>query len=412
MTTNESLKLKRDQANKLVQEILSIKNNVNDIKIDAEGLYRHIESKDKDYKKLIHSLNRINSTSQEAIDNFRRERDRIKTLLTQVNTFYDKKYTPLLQKIEDGETGFRAKINKNNKDLRELDKVKLSCSKQYDEIKKFVAEYKIKYRELSTLNTKIRKLSESSENNKTKTDSLLAKIQSADKEIQVLLTNSKKRDTETINLESSIKKREIKSQEILGEIERLFDESEIKRKEIQDVYEISHETGLSGEFGNRRNYLKESFERWEDRILWTSVILLVCLVGLFVCQLALYDWNIRDNNFDFNFYVRFLILSPIVYYLVFCSSQYNKVKKLHDKYSFKTTIAMTIKSHIELLAHEENFQSTERLDKILDFIIDGFSKIYNEPFANDDFKMKVELANIKLDLQKNLLEKINLKEDK
>jgi hypothetical protein len=73
---------------------------------------------------------------------------------------------------------------------------------------------------------------------------------------------------------------------------------------------------------------------------------------------------------------------------------------------------MTIKSHIELLTHVENFQSPERLDKILDFIIEAFNKIYNEPYSNDDFKMKVELANIKLDLQKNLLDKINLKDDK
>lgn len=412
MTTNESLKYKRDQANMLVKEILSIKDNILDIQIDAKDLYRHIELKNKDYKKLIFSLNRINSTTEEAIDNFRYERDRIKTLLTQVNNFYEKKYTPLLQKIEDSETGFRAKINKSNKDIRELEKVKLSCSKQYDEIKKIVAEYKTKSRELSILNTKIRKLSESSENNKNKTDSFLEKIQSADKKIQVLLTNTKKRDTETINLESSIKKREVKSQEILEEIEKLFDESEIKRKEIQDVYEISHETGLSGEFGNRRNYLKKSFEKWEKRILFTSIILLGCLVGLFICQLALYDWEIKNNNFDYNFYVRFLILSPIVYYLVFCSTQYNKIKNLHDKYSFKTTIAMTIKSHIELLTHEENFQSPERLDKILDFIINGFNKIYNEPYENNDFKMKIQLANIKLDLQKNLLDKINLKDEK
>ena len=412
MTTNESLKSKRELANKLVQEIIDIKDNVIDIKIDAEDLYRHIELKDNDYNKLIHSLNRINLTTEEAIDNLRHERDRIKTLLAQVNNFYEKKYTPLLQKIEDRDSGFRAKINKSTNELKELEKVKLSCSKQYDEIKKFVADYKTKSRELSTLNTKIRKLGESSENNKNKTDSLLAKIQSADKEIQIILANTKNRDTETTNLESSIKRKEIKSQEILGEIERLFDETEIKRKEIQDVYEIAHETGLSGEFGNRRNNLKKSFEKWEKRILWTSIILLGSLVGLFICQLALYNWNIKDNNFDYNFYVRFLILSPIVYYLVFCSSQYNQVKKLHDKYSFKTTLAMTIKSHIELLTHEENFQSPERLDKILDFIIDGFNKIYNEPYANDDFKMKVELANIKLDLQKNLLEKINLKEEK
>jgi hypothetical protein len=412
MTINESLKSKRELANKLVQEINDIKNNVSGIKINAEDLYRHIESKDKDYKKLIHSLNRINSTTEEAIDNFRHERDRIKTLLTQVNNFYDKKYTPLLQKIEDKDTGFRAKINTSTKELRELEKVKQSCSKQYDEIKKLVAEYKIKSKELSSLNTKIRKLGESSENNKNKTDTLLTKIQNTDNEIQIILANNKKRNTETTNLESSIRKRETKSQEILGEIERIFDESEIKRKEIQDVYEIAHETGLSGEFGNRRNNLKKSFVKWEKRILWTSIILLISLIGLFICQLKLYDWNIKDNNFDFNFYVRFLILSPIVYYLVFCSTQYNKVKKLHDKYSFKTTIAMTIKSHIELLAHEENFQTPERFDKILNFIIEGFSKIYNEPYTNDNFKMKVELANIKLDLQKNLLKKINLKDEK
>ena len=108
----------------------------------------------------------------------------------------------------------------------------------------------------------------------------------------------------------------------------------------------------------------------------------------------------------------FLILSPIVYYLVFSSTQYNKVKRLHDKYNFKTTLAMTIKSHIELLTQVEIFQSPERLDKILDFIIEGFNKIYNEPYTNDDFKMKVELANIKLDLQKNLLEKNKYKRRK
>ena len=282
MTTNESLKSKRELANKLVQEIIDIKDNVIDIKIDAEDLYRHIELKDNDYKKLIHSLNRINLTTEEAIDNLRHERDRIKTLLAQVNNFYEKKYTPLLQKIEDRDSGFRAKINKSTNELKELEKVKLSCSKQYDEIKKFVADYKTKSRELSTLNTKIRKLGESSENNKNKTDSLLAKIQSADKEIQIILANTKNRDTETTNLESSIKRKEIKSQEILGEIERLFDETEIKRKEVQDVYEIAHETGLSGEFGNRRNNLKKSFEKWEKRILWTSIILLGSLVGLFI----------------------------------------------------------------------------------------------------------------------------------
>lgn len=410
MTTNDLLKSKKELANKLVQEILGIKEDVENIKIDTEELYNHVDNKDKDYKKLILSLKRINSTTEEAIDNFRYEKNRIKTLLTQVNNFYEKKFLPLSQNIEDDEIGFRAKINQSNKELRELQKIKISCSRQYDEITKFVTEYKIKSKELSTINSSIRRLSETSERYKNRTESILSKVQNADKEIQGILLSSKKRDNETLNLENSIKKKEIKSKQILVEIERLFRESEIKRKEIQDVYEISHATGLSGEFGNRRNNLKESFKKWEKRIFRTSIFLLGCLIGLFVCQLALYDWDITNNNFDYNFYVRFLILSPIVYYLVFCSTQYSQTKKLHDKYSFKTTLALTIKSHIELLTKEQHFQSPERIDKILDFIIEGFSKIYNEPYSSDDFKMKVELANIKLDLQKNLLEKLNLKD--
>lgn len=412
MTTNESLKSKRELANMLVQEILDIKGNVESIKIDAENLYSHIDLKNKDYKKLIQSLNRINNTTNEAIIDFRHERDRIKTLLTQANNFYEKKFIPLSQKINDKEGGLRAKITKSNIELRELEKVKTNCSKQYDEIKKFVSDYKIKSRELTTINSKIRKLSEATERNKKKTDILLESIKIADNDIKLILTNSKNNDAQTQNLENSIKQREKKSQELLSKIGVLFDDSNEKRRAIQKVYEIAHETGLSGEFGNRRNNLKKSFEKWEKRILWSSIALLVSLVGLFLFQLVLYDFEIRDSNFDYNFYVRFLILSPVVYYLVFCSTQYNKTKKLHDKYSFKTTLAMTIKSHIELLTKEEDFRTPERLDKILDFIIEGFRNIYNEPYSNDDFKMKVELANIKLDLEKNLLDMFSLKDEK
>jgi DNA anti-recombination protein RmuC len=115
MTTNESLKIKRELANKLVQEILDIKENIENIKLDSEKLYSHIDKKDNDYRKLIQSLNRINSTTENAIDKFRLEKDRIKTLLTQVNSFYEKKFVPLSQIIENKEKGFRAKINQSNK---------------------------------------------------------------------------------------------------------------------------------------------------------------------------------------------------------------------------------------------------------------------------------------------------------
>lgn len=411
MAINDSLKAKRDQANKLVNEIIKVKENIQDVLVDADELYSQIDKKDEKYKKLIQSLDRINKTTESAIANFRTDKDNIKRLLTQANSFYEKKFIPLSQKIEDSSTGFRAKINQSSSELRELEKIKINSGKQYDEIKKFVSEYKSKSQELRTINSTVRRLSESTEKNKNKADVFLEKIQKADYDIKNILTRNIKRDTETQGLAESILKREKKSNEILNNIEQLFVDSEEKRNAIEDVYQISHLTGLSGEFGNRRNDLKEEVKTWEKRILQWTKILLAGLLFVFIGQLALYNFDIKGTNFDFNFYVRFSILSPIVYYLVFCSTQYNKAKALHDKYSFKTTLAMTIKSHIDLLTKEENFNQPERMDKILDFILEGFAKIYNEPYSEEDFKMKIKLANMKIDLQKNLLKKMDYKPD-
>ena len=68
---------------------------------------------------------------------------------------------------------------------------------------------------------------------------------------------------------------------------------------------------------------------------------------------------------------------------------------------------MSIKSHIELLTQNEKFQEKESMDKLLDFIINAFNKIYQEPYDDDDYKMKIKLSNIELDLQKKFFEKID-----
>lgn len=178
-------------------------------------------------------------------------------------------------------------------------------------------------------------------------------------------------------------------------------------KDIQDIYEIAAETGLSGEFDKRRKHLKEALDKWEKRIVITTIVLLVVIVTMFIGQLWLYKWDIENHTFDINFYVRFLIASPIVYYLYFCSSQFSQTKKLHDRYSFKTTLAMSIKHHIELLTEQEKFNQEERINKILDFVLDGFTKIYSEPHNNEDYKLKLKLVNMEMKIEKRIIDSIN-----
>jgi len=42
-----------------------------------------------------------------------------------------------------------------------------------------------------------------------------------------------------------------------------------------------------------------------------------------------------------------------------------------------------IEAHINLLTGIEDFKERKRLDKIIDFILDGFSKIYDAPYQKE-----------------------------
>jgi len=67
---------------------------------------------------------------------------------------------------------------------------------------------------------------------------------------------------------------------------------------------------------------------------------------------------------------------------------------------------MSIKAHIELLTQHEKFNDSERINKILDFVLEGFQRIYSEPYSEDDYKLKLKLANIEVDIEKRILESI------
>lgn len=205
------------------------------------------------------------------------------------------------------------------------------------------------------------------------------------------------------SLNATIKAHEKSAGLSIVKISNNVDVSEKFKKKIEAIYDIAAETGRSGEFENRRNKLKIEVGKWETRILIVSALLLLLLlvVGLFILQLGLQKWEIEELKA--NFYLRYLLLSPIVYYLVFISNQHSKHQKLYNKYSFKTTLAMSVQHHIELLTTKEVFATDLQINKVLDFVLDAFKKIYNEPYSDDDYKLKLKLASLELDIEKKMM---------
>lgn len=82
MAITDTLKSKRNEANKIVNEIIEqskiIEKNVDKSKL----LLSSIDTNSNEAKKLKSSLNRIISTTNAAILKFRNERDKVSSLLT------------------------------------------------------------------------------------------------------------------------------------------------------------------------------------------------------------------------------------------------------------------------------------------------------------------------------------------
>jgi hypothetical protein len=407
MASKDTLSAKREEANKIVNEILHqfeiIEGNV----LKSNELLNSIAINTNDSRNLQNVLNKIISTTNDAISKFKVQRDNVSKLLSQVNSFYTKRYQPLVKKINDRESGFQTTIQLTNKTKNEILKLKQLSQEQYDIIKNYALDLRKKNRELISIDRNIRKLLDDVTSKSQKVNDSNKVVASLENQTKKIYESITRLYTSGLETEEKISILLTQSQAELDSIKLIKEESSQLLNEIRNIYEIAAETGLSGEFDKRRAHLKELLIKWEKRIFITTIILFGIIVLMFVCQLWLYDWDIKEHTFDINFYIRFLIASPVVYYLYFCTLQYSQAKSLHDKYSFKTTLAMSIRSHIQLLTMHEKFGNEERINKILDFVIEGFHKIYSEPHIDDDFKVKLKIANMELEIEKKIIEAIN-----
>ncbi len=373
---------------------------------NAGSILGKIDKKDKEYQKLNDTLKSINASIRIAIGSFNADKRKLATKLAEANSFYETKYLPISKKISDPSSGLSARLRTTQKDYKEYQIVKGKCVAKFQEITEITKDCKIKSRELSNVEKTILKFLKSAEINVTKISYLLSVSEKTSTQINDIhtqvsdLCNLSKASAQNIDI------LEKDSRTLNDKVKSYHATADEKLKAIEKVYNIAHETGLSGEFETRRNNLDKEIKHWKWWIFGASLLLLIGVIIFYTMQLFLYNWNV-EVAFDLNFYIRFLIFSPLVYYLYFVSSQYNQAKKLHDKYAFKTTLAMVIKSHIELLTQYGYFEEDGQREKILDFILKGFGKIYNEPYADDSYKMKVKIANFEIDLQKKLIEKLS-----
>ena len=88
--------------------------------------------------------------------------------------------------------------------------------------------------------------------------------------------------------------------------------------------------------GNIKIYKKE-MKKWESRIHISLIFILVGIISFFLFYLKINNWNISNIDFDTKKLYNLNIFSPVVFYLVFSTRQFNYFKKLFVLYRQKNT---------------------------------------------------------------------------
>jgi len=349
------------------------------------------------FQQLLPAINRITKDSKAAITEFRSERARINRLQKSIDTFYYKKFEPLASKILDPNSGFKVRIRQGDKFYADIQKMREDLSKQVTLVRGLVNDSRKKLANANKIESSITKIYDQVIEDKSTITEHRKAIEEASLKVGVAAKNISEIEHDATLKERDINDLLLKSEIAFNQINDWQIEAKKTLEKIKDIYKIAGNTGLGGEFDKRRNALNKDLVEYREHLFYTAIALLVMIIGLFILQLIpeSVNWDATKLKFDTNFYARFLLTSPIIFYLTFVTAQFNKTKALLERYSFKTAIALSIDAHINLLVNIEKFQSPEHIDQIVNFVLDGFKKIYSEPYQKEEFiKSKGVLSEI------------------
>lgn len=365
---------------------------------EAVTLTKEIKSNHRKYTNVIPQLENILTQASDLTKQYKINEKKIKAKLEKAENFYNKTFLPIKDKIDDKQTGLRKSTQEGERFLKEIE-IKRSKLKTSNNL------YSANISELNNILSKAKKIDKSTtstsisiDKTKVKTNQLLEDAKSVlskiddhlkqtstlNKDINILLSSSNKLNVEIEGIKDN-------AVSLNDHIKVIEDEAISTNDKITKVYEIVANKALAGAFDKRRKELSNILGEWNNKVRFWSICLFLAVLVLLFVQIGFNKWEIDGLGYDF--YLRFLFAGPILYYLLFCNTQYNHIRKSLEKYTFTTTIASSVEAHTDLLS--KKFNNDEHKEKILKFLLDSLNKIYDKPYHDE-----LGLAKIKNDKKK------------
>lgn len=145
-------------------------------------------------------------------------------------------------------------------------------------------------------------------------------------------------------------------------------------KAINETYQLTLDTTMSGSLIERRNQLEKTAKRWAIAFL---ISLGAIVAGVLIVAISI-AFSPSDADYIRLIAERLLFITPLIVVALVVSRYYNHERKLYEEYAFKAASAQTIRGYTILLNQEfGNDEHAEERIKILDFTLAVMTGIFN-----------------------------------
>ena len=90
-----------------------------------------------------------------------------------------------------------------------------------------------------------------------------------------------------------------------------------------------------------------------------------------------------------NVIIRYAILSPLIFAIIFCGRQYKLSRTSFEKYTFKTVLSLSLEADITVM--QNRFPDKKNESLILESTLEKLTKLYDEPYYDEITKLKYKV---------------------
>lgn len=292
-------------------------------------------------------------------------------------------YTTKMNQLKDQEV----KIKQLRKELDNGLHLKTELEKLLKEIQKSSTDLQTLLDNAQTNNDSIKENLDKSLESAQKAAAHLSTIQQNDITATQLLSNSVQNNSEIVTFEGKIReffnaidtyKKEIDATSeqaktnVAGnkkETDDLVKNLKTLQDQIKDQLQKATGFSLFHSFQTRQGNLKTSRNFW--------LFALASVIALSIGLTAVIAFT--TDNFNVAFYLKLSMSLPLIYAIVFCSTQYTRERKLEEEYAFKSNISISLIAYQELVEKLVAKGKPEDREKFTAFIIESINKVFTSP---------------------------------